>query len=71
MGAKTIFELNRIYRDSLQNMIEWMEITSLTSDWKIGIIDAWQDDLKELFRSHGYCYGCNRELVRCRCAEPI
>ena len=36
----TIFQLNRIYRDSLRNMMEWMEISTLTYDWKIGIIDA-------------------------------
>lgn len=68
---KTIFELNRIYRDSLQNMMEWMEISSLTYDWKIGIIDAWQDDMKELYRKNGFCYGCNRALVHCVCPEPI
>ena len=68
---KTIFELNRIYRDSLQNMMEWMEISSLTYDWKIGIIDAWQDDMKELFRRNGFCYGCNRELMACLCPDPI
>ena len=67
----TIFQLNRIYRDSLRNMMEWMEISSLTYDWKIGIIDAWQDDMKDLYKKNGFCYGCNRELPRCRCVEPI
>ncbi len=67
----TIFELNRIYRDSFQNMVEWMEISSLTNDWKMGIIDAWQDDMKELFRKNGFCYGCNRKLTNCVCSEPI
>ena len=27
--------------------------------------------MREFFAVHGYCFGCNRNLERCECEEPL
>jgi len=68
---KSIFELLSAYHRSLENMKAWLHEASLSEVERIGIIDAWQDEMREFFALHGYCFGCNRCLDRCDCEEPL
>ena len=63
----TIFELLSEYHRSLDSMKRWLETADLSESERIGIADAWQHEMVDWFRSHGYCFGCNRPLDRCHC----
>lgn len=63
----TIFELLTEYHRSLETMELWLESADLTDSERIGIADAWQQEMAEWFRGQGYCFGCNRPLDRCQC----
>jgi hypothetical protein len=64
-----IFELLRAYNTSLETMRVWLDAADLSEVERIGIADAWQGEMRELFRSNGYCFSCNRGLARCRCSD--
>ncbi|MFQ5671105.1 MAG: hypothetical protein ACE5HD_11400 [Acidobacteriota bacterium] len=68
---KTTAEIMSIYRQSLENMREWLESSTLRLDEKLGILDAWQEELRAFYREHGHCYGCDRPLDDCSCSEPL
>jgi hypothetical protein len=68
---KTSEDLMKIYRRSLENMREWLRTSSLRFDEKLGIIDAWQEELRAFYREHGHCYGCDHPLDACLCSEPV
>ncbi len=68
---KTTEELMGIYRRSLENMRQWLEDSELRFDEKLGIIDAWQEELRAFYREHGHCFGCDQPLDACRCQEPL
>ncbi|MFQ5766727.1 MAG: hypothetical protein ACE5ID_01905 [Acidobacteriota bacterium] len=70
-GKKTAEDLMRIYRHSLANMKEWLADSPLRLDEKLGIIDAWQEELRAFYREHGHCYGCDEPLDQCTCEEPL
>ncbi|GEM_PF-2377194 len=63
----TIFDLLSSYHRSLENMKAWLDEANLSSEERIGIADAWQEEAFAWFHSHGYCFACNRNLQRCRC----
>jgi len=63
----TIFELLAAYHRSLENMRAWLDEAGFDEVERIGIADAWQDEMTEWFKEHGYCFACNRPLDRCRC----
>jgi hypothetical protein len=63
----TIFELLSEYQRSLESMELWLATADLTESERIGIADAWQQEMAEWFRNHGFCFGCNRPLDRCAC----
>lgn len=63
----TIFELLSEYHQSLESMRLWLETADLDDAERIGIADAWQDEMAEWFHQNGYCFGCNRPLERCGC----
>lgn len=63
----SIFELLSEYHRSLESMQSWLSSAELTESERMGIADAWQHEMAEWFRSHGYCFGCNRSLDRCEC----
>ena len=69
--TKSTEELMRIYRRSLENMRRWLHESSLRLDEKLGIIDAWQEELRVFYRQHGHCFGCDQPLDSCRCEEPL
>jgi hypothetical protein len=68
---KTIFELLSEYHSSLDNMRAWLFDSRLDEVERMGIIDAWQEEMKQHFKRHGYCFACNRPSMRCRCLEPV
>lgn len=68
---KSTEELMRIYRRSLENMKEWLQDSSLRFDEKLGIIDAWLEELREFYRVNGHCFACEKPLDHCTCAEPL
>ena len=68
---KTTEELMRIYRLSLENMREWLRGSPLRLDEKLGIVDAWQEDLRLFYREHGHCFACDQPLDHCTCEEPL
>ena len=70
-AVKNSEELTRIYRRSLQNMREWMGDSPLRFDEKLGIIDAWQEELRIFYRENGHCYACSEQLDSCLCHEPL
>ena len=70
-AAKSTEELMHIYRRSLRNMKEWMHDSSLGLDEKLGIIDAWLEELRVFYREHGHCFGCEQPLDECTCEEPL
>jgi len=74
VAAKNIFKLLSEYHRSLENMKSWLTLRprhpSLDVE-RVGIVDAWQEEMKEHFRRHGFCFACNRSLSRCRCEEPL
>ena len=71
----TIFDLRRAYHDSLSNMRGWLGDTSLAGRLtmldKLSILDAWQQEMSEFFERNGYCFVCNRRLVRCECGDLL
>jgi hypothetical protein len=68
-GPVGIFELLRAYNASLETMRIWLDAADLPADERIGIADAWQGEMREMFRANGFCFSCNRSLARCRCGE--
>jgi len=68
-GPVGIFELLRAYNASLETMQLWLDAAELSEVERIGIADAWQGEMREMFRANGYCFSCNRRLARCRCAD--
>ena len=71
MTDKTIFELLSEYHRSLDNMKGWLQEYPLDESERIGIVDAWQQEMKDYFQTNGFCFACNRPLTRCRCEEPL
>lgn len=69
--VKNSEELALIYRRSLDNMRSWMSDSPLRVDEKLGIIDAWQEELRLFFRENGHCYACCEQLDSCLCHEPL
>jgi len=65
----TIFDLLTAYHRSLDNMTSWLDEAGLDEIERVGIADAWLSEMSDWFRSHGYCFACNRSLDRCCCAE--
>lgn len=65
----TIFDLLSAYHRSLDNMRAWLDEAEFDEVERMGIVDAWQAEMMEWFRSHGYCFGCNKALQRCGCSE--
>ncbi|RMG43155.1 MAG: hypothetical protein D6718_12855 [Acidobacteria bacterium] len=63
----TIFDLLTAYHRSLETMRAWLDEADMTDVERAGIADAWQAEMAEWFRRHGYCFGCNRPLARCSC----
>ena len=70
-GLKSTEDLMRIYRQSLKNMKEWLRDSPMRLDEKLGILDAWQEELKAFYRQHGHCFACDQPLPNCRCEEPL
>ena len=64
-------DLMKIYRRSLANMRDWLQDSPLRFDEKLGIIDAWQEELRAFYKEHGYCYACDRLFDECQCDEPL
>ncbi|NIV39556.1 MAG: hypothetical protein GWN58_62150 [Anaerolineae bacterium] len=64
-------ELNTIYVRSLENMRLWLSDSPLRFDEKLGIIDAWQEELRLFYKEHGHCFACCQLLDACLCAEPL
>jgi hypothetical protein len=52
-------------------MRSWLHDSTLDEVERMGIIDAWQEEMKQYFKKHGFCFACNRPLPRCRCPEAI
>src|SRR6185503_17512942 len=71
MRTKSIFQLLSEYHTSLDNMRSWLHDSTLDEVERMGIIDAWQEEMKQYFQKHGFCFACNRPLGRCRCAEAL
>jgi hypothetical protein len=71
VSGKTIFHVLSDYHRSLANMKAWLAESTLDDVERVGIVDAWQEEMKDYFRRHGYCFACNRSLPRCRCEEPL
>ena len=71
MAVKNTEELTVIYRRSLENMRQWLGDSPLRFDMKLGIIDAWQEELRLFFKENGHCYACSSPLDGCLCAEPL
>ncbi len=70
-GTGRIFELLRIYHQSRENIRLLLEMSGMADYERMGFIDAWQEEMADFFARNGYCFACNRLLVRCECAEPI
>ena len=68
---KTTRELVLIYRRSFENMREWLQDSPLRADERLGIIDAWQEELRRFYRENGHCFACDRTLDTCTCVEPL
>ena len=71
MRTKSIFQLLTEYHTSLENMRSWLHDSTLDEVERMGIIDAWQEEMKQYFQKHGFCFACNRPLGRCRCEEAL
>ena len=69
--GKNIFQLLSEYHTSLDNMRDWLHDSSLDEVERMGIIDAWQEEMRQYFKKHGFCFACNRPLSRCRCVEAL
>jgi len=69
--VKTIFELLSDYHKSLENMKSWLGDLPLDDVERVGLVDAWQEEMKDYFRRHGFCFACNKPLSRCSCEEPL
>ncbi|MDQ7008215.1 MAG: hypothetical protein Q9Q40_13400 [Acidobacteriota bacterium] len=68
-GESTIFDLLTAYHRSLENMAAWLDEAGFEEVERMGIVDAWQAEMTEWFRSKGYCFACNRRLELCHCDE--
>jgi hypothetical protein len=68
---RTSDELSRIHQRSLENMREWMGDSPLRFDEKLGIIDAWQEELRLFYKENGHCFACGEMLDGCLCTEPL
>ena len=64
MAVKNTEELTVIYRRSLENMRQWLGDSPLRFDMKLGIIDAWQEELRLFFKENGHCRFDSRYLLR-------
>ena len=69
--SKSIFQLLTEYHTSLDNMRSWMHDSTLDEVERMGIIDAWQEEMKQYFKKNGFCFACNRPITRCRCIEAL
>ena len=69
--GKTIFELLSEYHRSLDTMRSWLVGSPLDDVERVGIVDAWQEEMRQYFERNGFCFACNRPLPRCRCEEPL
>ena len=61
----------RVYKRSLENMKDWLRDSPLRLDERLGIVDAWQEELKAFYKQHDHCFACDHVLDDCRCAEPL
>ncbi len=48
----------------------WLGESGLAESERMGVVDAWQQEMLDYFRENGFCFACNRPLARCRCEEP-
>ena len=71
MRTKSIFQLLTEYHTSLDNMRSWLHDSTLDEVERMGIIDAWQEEMKQYFKKHGFCFACNRPIPRCQCPEAL
>jgi hypothetical protein len=71
MRDPKIFELLRVYNQSRENIRLLMDMSPMADFEKVGFIDAWQTEMADYFERHGYCFACNRTIVRCACEEPL
>jgi hypothetical protein len=69
--SKNIFQLLSEYHTSLDNMRSWLHDSTLDEVERMGIIDAWQEEMRQYFKKNGFCFACNRPLLRCRCIEAL
>ena len=69
--SKNIFQLLTEYHTSLDNMRSWLHDSSLDDSERMGVIDAWQEEMKQYFKKHGFCFACNRPFLRCQCVEAL
>lgn len=69
----TIFQLRSAYHDSLANMRGWLTDHSVSGGLtvldRLSILDAWHQEMVEFFERNGYCFTCNRRLLRCQCPK--
>ena len=69
----SIFEVRQAYHESLSNMRGWLGDTSVSGNLsvldRLSILDAWQQEMVEFFEKNGFCFACNRRLVRCPCPK--
>jgi hypothetical protein len=65
----TIFDLLSAYHRSLDDMRAWLDEAGLPELERIALADAWQTEMHAWFKSHGYCFACNRALERCACGK--
>lgn len=66
-GEESIFDLLTAYHRSLENMKAWLDEAGFDEVERMGIVDAWQAEMSEWFRSKGYCFACNRRVEHCHC----
>lgn len=70
-SALTIFDLLTAYHKSLDSMKAWLAEAPMSELERIAIADAWQAEMRAWFRDNGFCFACNRPLVRCTCEESL
>lgn len=68
---RRIFELLRAYHQSRENIRTLINLSPMSDYEKVGLIDAWQEEMADFFAENGYCFACNRLLARCQCEEPL
>jgi hypothetical protein len=69
--SQGIFELLRSYHQSRENIRLLIDMSPMTDYERVGFIDAWQEEMADLFAENGYCFACNKRLERCTCDEPL